>query len=40
MKINNQAFQLKNFLKRNVLSLVLNVVTLSAFLIYSGGSVP
>ena len=35
-KINNQVFQLKHFLKRNVLSLVLNVVTLSAFLIYSG----
>ena len=28
--------QLKHFLNRNVLSFVLNVVTLSAFLIYSG----
>ena len=36
MKINNQVFQLKHSLKRNVLSFVLNVVTLSAFLIYSG----
>ena len=36
VKINNQVFQLKNFPKRNVLSLVLNVVTLSAFLIYFG----
>ena len=28
MKINDQVFQLKHFLKRNILSFVLNVVTL------------